>query len=202
MIAIIDYGMGNTGSLVNMLRKIGFQSIVTSDVNIIKNAYKVILPGVGAFDTAINRINNINGLRETLITHANVKKTNILGICLGMQLLTKKSEEGVLPGLNFIDAKTLKLPQGKNIKIPHMGWNTTKPINKNSLLKNFKSELKFYFVHSYYVSVKNKKNISMLSNHGIEFPSAFEQENIFGVQFHPEKSHKFGMQLLENFCKL
>ena len=202
MITIIDYGIGNIGSLVNMLKKIGFQSTVTSDISLINKAHKIILPGVGSFDSAMSKINNISGLRETITYLANSNKIPILGICLGMQLLTTKSEEGTLSGLNLINAKTLKFPENQNVKVPHMGWNTVKPMNNNRLVHNIKSELKFYFVHSYYVSVSNKKNISMVTQHGFEFVSAIEQGNLFGVQFHPEKSHKFGMQLLDNFCQL
>ena len=119
-----------------------------------------------------------------------------------MHLLTTKSEEGKLSGLNLIESETIRFPENKNFKVPHMGWNTVKPINNTKLIDDINFESKFYFVHSYYVTVKNQRNSSMKSNYGIEFDSAIEKGNVYGVQFHPEKSHKFGMKLLKKFCQL
>ena len=202
MITIIDYGMGNIGSMVNMLKKIGFSSNVTSDIKLISSAKKIILPGVGSFDAAMSSINSIKGLKETLTNSVMVNKTPILGVCLGMQLLTMESEEGKLPGLAWIDAKTIKFSDNKMLKVPHMGWNVVKSNNNTPLTDDGDSELRFYFVHSYYVLVKNQKNSAMKTTYGIEFDSAIQNNNIYGVQFHPEKSHTYGMNLLKNFCNL
>ena len=202
MIAIVNYGLGNLGSLLNMFRRIGVQASLENDPEIILKANKLVLPGVGAFDTAIRKINKQNGLREVLNHKAKKDKVPILGICLGMQILTNSSEEGKSPGFGWIPAKTLKFPQNKILKVPHMGWNTTKIMYQNSLTNNINENARYYFVHSYYVKVDQKKFSLMKTNYGIDFDSAILKDNIFGVQFHPEKSHKFGIEILKNFSKL
>ena len=202
MIVIIDYGIGNVGSIYNMIKKIGFKCVISCDLKDIKRAKKIILPGVGSFDAAMEKINSIKGLKNTLTNCVIENKIPLLGVCLGMQLLTLGSEEGKLPGLGWIDANTKKFPKLKKLKVPHMGWNTVKIITNSTLIKKHYSDLRFYFVHSYYVSVNNKKFSAMKTEYGIEFDSAIEKENIFGVQFHPEKSHRYGMKLLKSFCQL
>jgi glutamine amidotransferase len=193
--------MGNLGSIYNMFKRIGFASKISGDPGEIKRAKKILLPGVGAFDAAIKQINDLN-LRNILDEKALVEKVPVLGICLGMQLLTESSEEGVLPGLGWIPAKTFRFRFNNNssLKVPHMGWNQVKASNPCPLTKDLPSEPKFYFVHSYYVKVTDEAHSILKTTHGIEFDSAIQKENIFGAQFHPEKSHKYGMKLLENFA--
>ena len=178
--------------------------MITSDLEKVKNAEKILLPGVGAFDNAMKRINE-SGLREVLDYKAMEEKVPVLGICLGMQLLTNGSEEGKEKGLGWINANTRKfqLDQGNKLKIPHMGWNRVfTTATYNTLTSSFPDEPRFYFVHSYYVEVENQKNSILKTQYGIQFDSAIHNDNIYGAQFHPEKSHKFGMQLLRNFAKL
>jgi glutamine amidotransferase len=203
MIAIVDYGMGNLGSIFNMFKKIGANSVITSDLEEIRKAPKILLPGVGSFDTAMNRINEA-GMLEVLNHKALVEKVPVLGICLGMQLLTASSEEGTSPGLNWIPARTIKFKFEKeqNLKIPHMGWNMVQASTPGKLTEDLLEPSRFYFVHSYYVKVENEKNSMLKTSYGLTFDSAIQNENIYGAQFHPEKSHKFGMRFFENFVKL
>lgn len=201
MIVIIDYGMGNLGSIYNMFKYIGSKAVISNDVDVIKNADKILLPGVGSFDRAMDRI-NASGLRGILDEQALVEKKPILGICLGMQLLTRGSEEGSLPGLGWIEADTLRFPNMDNLRIPHMGWNSVEPAMPSPLTKDISRESRFYFVHSYRVHVDNEAHSILKCNYGLAFDAAIQRENIFGAQFHPEKSHKFGMQLLQNFANL
>mgnify|MGYP003624213572 FL=1 len=203
MITIVDYGMGNLGSVFNMFKKIGVESKITSDLEEIKGAQKILLPGVGSFDNAMKRINE-SGLKEVLNKKALVEKVPVLGICLGMQLLTYGSEEGVEKGLGWINAKAKKFHFRKEekLKVPHMGWNRVFNSTPNQLTLNLPEEPRFYFVHSYYVEVENQENSILKTNYGIEFDSAIQHNNIYGAQFHPEKSHKFGMKLFDNFSKI
>ena len=203
MITIVDYGMGNLGSVFNMFKKIGVESKISGKIEEIEKAEKILLPGVGAFDNAMKLINE-SGLREVLDHKAMVEKIPVLGICLGMQLLTKGSEEGNEKGLGWVNAKAKKFQfeKAENLKIPHMGWNRVFVNGDNPLTKDFAEEPRFYFVHSYYVEVEDQKNSILKTNYGIEFDSGIHNDNIYGAQFHPEKSHRFGMKLLENFSKL
>ena len=202
MITVIDYGMGNLGSVINMLKKIGVASKITSDLEEIKTATKLLLPGVGSFDKAMQRIND-SGIKEVLDYKALKEETPVLGICLGMQLLTNNSEEGTEKGLGYINGSTKKFSfQDKKMKVPHMGWNLVHKSTKSKLTDGFIQESRFYFVHSYYVEVENQENSILKTNYGLEFDSAIQHENVYGAQFHPEKSHKFGMKLLENFSKI
>ena len=201
MITIVDYGLGNLGSIQNMLKHIGVASIITGDLQEINDATKIILPGVGAFDSAMKRINN-NGLRETLDSKALMECVPILGICLGMQLLTHGSEEGQMAGLGWIPAITKRFPDTLGLKIPHMGWNSAHLSGSTKLTKGLENETRFYFVHSYYVKVEDEAHSILKTEYGIKFDSAINYGNIYGVQFHPEKSHRFGMRLLSNFTEL
>jgi len=202
MIVIIDYKTGNLGSILNMFKKIGAEAIASSDISDIERADKIILPGVGSFDNGMNNLKEMD-LIPVLNEKVLVKKTPILGICLGMQLFSQKSEEGKLAGLDWIDAETIKF-NGENtkFKIPHMGWNTINVKKEGPLLINMCQEARFYFVHSYHLICKNQENIIANTNYIYEFPSIIQKENIFGVQFHPEKSHKFGIKLFNNFVNL
>jgi len=203
MITIIDYGMGNLGSVANMIKKIGAQSKISSDLNEIREAEKIILPGVGSFDAAIKRIDEL-GLREVIVDYAMSKKKPLLGICLGMQLLMDGSEEGTLPGLGLIKGNTLNFKDriSSDLKVPHMGWNVVKVENPSKLTEGFTDEMRFYFVHSYFVKTADPKDSMLKCNYGIDFDAAVHHENVYGAQFHPEKSHKFGMKFFEDFGKL
>ena len=205
MIAIIDYGLGNLGSVQNILKKIGYRdSVITSDHSTIKEAQKLILPGVGSFDNGMKKLKDL-GLTVLLREEIKSKSKPILGICLGMQLMTNSSEEGVLPGLGFFDADTKKFnfTDGQlKLKIPHMGWNEVHFIADSPLLKNMEKENRFYFVHSYYVKCNDPGDVLITCNYGSEFTCGIQKDKIFGVQFHPEKSHRFGMQLMKNFVEL
>ena len=203
MITIVDYGMGNLKSIQNMFKKAGSDTEITSDIDKIIAADKIILPGVGSFDNAMNNIKSKNFL-EVLNQKVLVEKTPILGICLGMQIMCNSSEEGQLSGLSWIDAKVNKFNfSDSNFKVPHMGWNEVTPKNYNDLFAGMDNEeIKYYHVHSYFVSVTNKEEILATTNYGFDFVSSFKKDNIYGVQFHPEKSHRFGLQMLKNFASL
>lgn len=202
MIVVIDYNMGNVGSIANMIKKVGGDVLITSDKNEIAKAHKLILPGVGAFDAGMENIQQM-GLLDVLQEKVIVQKTPILGICLGMQLLGHRSEEGSLPGLAWIDAETIRFPRGgedcQGLKVPHMGWNRVDVKKSGPLFKDMFEAPRFYFVHSYFVRCRNFEDVLCETRYGISFASAVQHENVWGTQFHPEKSHKFGMKLLSNF---
>jgi len=201
---IIDYKTGNLGSILNMFKKIGVEATVSSNVLDIERADKIILSGVGSFDSGIDNLKDA-GLIPVLNEMVLVKKIPILGICLGMQLFSKKSEEGKLAGFNWINAETVRFKfddRETNLKVPHMGWDTINTKRESPLLANMYQEARFYFVHSYHLICENQEDVIATTNHGYEFPSIVQKENIFGVQFHPEKSHKFGIKLFENFVNL
>jgi imidazole glycerol-phosphate synthase subunit HisH len=201
MITIIDYGMGNLGSIQNMFKRIGVRSQICDKPAEIEKAEKIVLPGVGSFDQAMTRINDL-GLRDLLDKKATQEKIPVLGICLGMQLLVNGSEEGKLAGLGWINGQAIRIESKDGFKVPHMGWNLVKPISYSRLTEQLPDESRFYFVHSYAVQCQSRDNSILRSFHGVEFDSAIQSENIYGVQFHPEKSHKFGMKLFKNFASL
>jgi glutamine amidotransferase len=203
MIVIVDYGLGNLASVLNMFKKIGVKDVVVSgDKDIISNATKLLLPGVGAFDAGMSYLEQ-SQLIPILNQKALIEKVPVLGICLGMQLLTKRSDEGIKNGLGWIDAETLKfnLDPKLKLKVPHMGWNYIKMQKQNPLVE-LNSKNRFYFVHSYYVKCIDESQSIATSNFGFDFTCMVNKENIYGAQFHPEKSLKFGMKVLENFSKL
>lgn len=202
MIVIIDYGLGNLGSVANMISRIGYKSVITSNINEIGTADKIILPGVGHFDRAMINIRNL-GLEEIIRYKVLINKTPILGICLGMQILCLTSEEGEEKGLGLINAKVIKFRFGKcnKLKIPHMGWNLMSKTKDHPLFSNLSEDARFYFVHSYHVICMNTDNVIAITNYGFDFVSSFADKNIIGVQFHPEKSHKYGLNLLKNFIE-
>ena len=193
--------MGNLGSVQNMLKRIDAPCQITSEPELILKAEKLLLPGVGAFDAAIRRIDEL-GLRDVIVKKATYDKIPVLGICLGMQLLTRESEEGHLKGLGLVPAITKKFESAPGLKIPHMGWNYVKRNMPSKLSENFTDDFRFYFVHSYRVICDKNENSILKTNYGGEFDSGIQNENVYGTQFHPEKSHRFGMQLLSNFSKL
>ena len=200
MITIVNYDMGNLGSIQNMLKKIGVKSIITSSSEEILNAEKLILPGVGHFKRAMENLAAF-GLIEVLNQKVLVEKTPILGICLGMQLMTTYSEEGECAGLGWIDAQTLRFPpyETTGLKVPHMGWNEVSFPNAHYLADGL-VDPRYYFVHMYRVKCESLENVLCTTTYGETFHSGICKDNIVGVQFHPEKSHAFGMRLLENFC--
>lgn len=203
-IVIIDYGLGNLGSMANMLKKIGAEAVVSCDPDVIGNAARLILPGVGSFDAGMRNLEKC-GLISLIGARVLKDKTPVLGVCLGMQLLGKRSDEGKLEGLGWIDCETIRFKfdnDKRNLKIPHMGWNTVKVCQQHPLFEGLETDNRFYFVHSYHVVCSNSKNMLAKTNYGFDFNAAIVKDNIMGVQFHPEKSHRFGMQLLKNFVEM
>jgi glutamine amidotransferase len=203
VIVILDAGLGNVGSILNMLKKIGAPARVSSSLDDIGAAKKLILPGVGAFDTGMTQLER-SGFLDLLHRRVLEDKVPVLGVCLGMQLLGKRSEEGVLPGLGWLDAESIRFvaPPGDRIKIPHMGWNTVTAREGATLFRNADVESRYYFVHSYHVVVAEEKDAAATGFHGVRFNAAVERGNIYGTQFHPEKSHRFGLQVFKNFVDL
>lgn len=204
MITIIDYGMGNLRSVEKGFQRLKIPSQITSDIEQIKKAEKLILPGVGSFFAGMRNLKNM-GLVELLNLKVIDEKTKILGICLGMQLLTNFSEEGNVCGLKWINGATQKFDSNnfnKNLKIPHMGWNTIKIKESNPLLKNCNEKESFYFVHSYHIVCDNENNVLATTEYGYPFISVVNKDNVYGTQFHPEKSHKQGLRILKNFAEL
>ncbi len=199
-IVIVDYGMGNSSSIKNMLKKVGANSIISNDIKEITSATKLVLPGVGSFDLAMKNIKE-SGLLPILEKKVLIDKTPILGICLGMQLMCSSSEEGIDKGLNWISADVKKFKfEDKSLRVPHMGWNIVRPKENKGLFENlFDDESRFYHVHSFFVKLVGDDVETASTEYGHDFTSAFQKNNIYGVQFHPEKSHKFGMQLFRNF---
>lgn len=203
MIAVIDYGMGNIASILNMYKRIDRRDVfLTKDPAVINSADKIILPGVGAFDNGMKNLHE-SGLIPLLNERVLKEKIPVLGICLGMQLLFDKSEEGKEAGLGWIEGEVYKFQQNEtsSLKIPHMGWNYITPVNSSPLFER-ESKMKFYFVHSYYARCKNAENVIATCDYNGKFDCAVQKRNIYGVQFHPEKSHKFGMDLLDRFSKI
>lgn len=203
MLTILDYQVGNLASIKNMLKKIGVEARISSDIEEINSADKLILPGVGAFDTCALKLQQ-SGLLTIINKKVLEDKTPVLGVCVGMQLLAEGSEEGDLPGLGWIKGRIVKfkkslLPEG--FKIPHMGWTDVMPCKSSKLFDDMHDEPRFYFVHSYHVEPDDSADTLVEANYGYTFAAGIERQNIMGVQFHPEKSHKFGMKLLANFVK-
>lgn len=202
MITIVDYGVGNAGSLQNMIKRIGAKSVLSSSPEVVVEAEKIILPGVGAFDAAMESLNRL-GLSDALRIACLSKGIPLLGICLGMHVLTKSSEEGRLPGLGIIDAVTTKFTStdGRLIKVPHMGWNSVSLKRDHQLVKGLEGS-RYYFVHSYKVQCRQFEDVVATTNYGEEFVSIFARGNVCAAQFHPEKSHRFGLSLLKNFVEM
>jgi glutamine amidotransferase len=201
MITIVDYGMGNLGSIQNMFKRIGVPAQVTGDIAAVQKARKILLPGVGAFDSAMQRINE-SGLRTVLDHKALQERIPIMGICLGMQLLTRSSEEGQLPGLGWLPATTRRFAHDMGLKVPHMGWNVVTSARESALTEGLAVDSRYYFVHSYFVQTDNPVNRLQTTHYGITFDAVVGHGNLYGAQFHPEKSHKFGMRFLANFARI
>lgn len=200
---IVNYGMGNLGSIQNMMTHIGFETVITSDPTHIERAEKLILPGVGHFDRGMEQLHAL-GLVDVLNQKVLVEKIPVLGICLGMQLMGTGSEEGNMEGLKWIDAGFVRfnVENAKHpIRIPHMSWNYVNQVKATKLMNEMPDHPRFYFVHAYHAILTNHEDAFLTTEYGYEFVSGFERDNIVGVQFHPEKSHKFGMKMLQNFSE-
>lgn len=203
MISIVDYGAANLGSILNMLRKVGADAQVVSTPAAVARARKIILPGVGAFDHGMTALRE-RELIEPLRVKALDEKIPLLGVCLGMQMLGTASEEGKCVGLGFLDAHCEKFvfDRESGNKIPHMGWSLLTQRSDSALLEGLDRQSRFYFVHSYHLVCKNESDVLATSTYGRDFVAMVQRDNIYGAQFHPEKSHRFGMGLLHNFASL
>ncbi len=200
MIAIIDYNIGNISAVQNMLSRIGLQSHITSSVEDVERADRIILPGTGSFDASIKNL-RASGLIPVLERKVLEQQTPLLGICVGAQMLGLGSEEGSEQGLGWLDMEVLRFPDIPDLRIPHMGWNHVRSISfAHILTREIAKDARFYFAHSYYMQPKNSSDILMSTTYGIEFSAGVSRDNISGVAFHPEKSHRFGKQLLTSFA--
>lgn len=204
MIKIVDYGLGNIMAFYNLYKSMNIDIQIAKNSDQLKNADKIILPGVGSFDYAMSKLNQ-SGMRDVLDELVLETKIPVLGICVGMQIMLRKSEEGVENGLGWIQSDVIKFDSdfnGSENKTPHMGWNSINPKIDSPLLKNLNSHSEFYFLHSYYCDIKNSENILASSNYQKEFTSILKFNNIYGIQCHPEKSHSSGINLLTNFSNI
>ena len=203
MCLIVNCGIGNIASVLNMVAKVGGSPSVSDSANDLINAKRIIIPGVGSFDHGIMNLKNFGYF--SAIQDAASKGIPILGICLGMQMLCKSSEEGVCLGLGLIDADCKKLSFDKSssaLRVPHVGWNDINVVKDNELIPSNSTELRYYFTHSYHVLCHNDSDVIATFDYGTPYVAAFGQGNVFGVQFHPEKSHRFGMALIKNFLSI
>jgi glutamine amidotransferase len=204
MITIIDYGVGNIFAFQNVYKRLNISTKIAKKQQDLADAKKLILPGVGSFDYAMSQL-NASGMREKLDELVLEKKVPVIGICVGMQMMGNRSDEGKLEGLKWIDSEILKFDENliqQRTKLPHMGWNDVAPINNHPLFIGLEKDAIFYFLHSFYFRCKNETESIAVSNYGISFSSAVHRENIYGIQFHPEKSHQYGEKLLHNFANL
>jgi glutamine amidotransferase len=202
MIGIINYGLGNIKAFTNIYSKLGIPFVIASKADHLKNITKIILPGVGAFDHAMQKL-EISGMRHALDELVLKRRLPVLGVCVGMQILAHSSEEGKQQGLGWIDGVVKKFDHAKLTSathLPHMGWNNVQPVIKNSLFKDIDTDGRFYFLHSYHFHCFQQDNILALTEYGGQFASAVHFGNVLGVQFHPEKSHRWGISLLKNFA--
>jgi glutamine amidotransferase len=204
MITLIDYGVGNIFAFQNVYKRLDIPTKIAKKQEDLADAKKLILPGVGSFDYAMAQL-NASGMREKLDELVLEKKVPVIGICVGMQMMGNRSDEGKLEGLKWIDSEILKFDENliqQRTKLPHMGWNDVAPINNHPLFIGLEKEAIFYFLHSFYFKCKNETESIAVSNYGISFSSAVHKDNIYGIQFHPEKSHQYGEKLLHNFANL
>lgn len=201
MVVIVDYGVGNLASIHNMLKKAGQESVISGRAADIAGASKLLLPGMGHFDNCMRRLND-SGLRPLIEHRVFNDKVPILGICVGLQMLMNSSEEGSELGLGWIEGRTVKFSQTQMkqpLKVPNMGWLEVNKV-KSSCILNELFEPRFYFAHSFHVAPDRNEDVLLTAQYGYEFTAGLQRENVFGVQFHPEKSHRYGMQLLKNFA--
>ena len=204
MIHIIDYGLGNVQAFVNLYKRLGIEAVRARSADELQGATHLILPGVGAFDHAMEML-NASGLRAEVERLVHFDKLPLLGICVGMQILAQSSEEGCQPGLGWVEGRVRSFsshPASAPLPLPHMGWNDVKPVAGSPLFKGLESNARFYFLHSFYFDCANAQNSAAHSSYGIDFDCAVRSGNVYGVQFHPEKSHHWGTALLKNFAEL
>ena len=206
MIAIVDYGLGNVQAFANIYKRLNLDTVLASTAESLQQADRIILPGVGSFDWAMQCLNR-SGLRDELDRHVTVEKKPVLGICVGMQMMAKSSEEGSESGLGWIDAKVQRFsfaPEQQNLMLPHMGWNDITQKKASALLKDLgpEAETRFYFLHSFYFAPTDDEETIAETDYGGSFACAVQSGNCYGVQFHPEKSHNWGIQLLKNFAEV
>ena len=202
-VGVVDVGLGNVTAVKRMVQKVGGESISITNSYELSTVKKFILPGVGNFNEGMKLL-KLAGLEDPIRIAAKKQDVYILGICLGMQLLCRSSEEAQVSGLGIVDADVVKIAsnRSKKIKVPHMGWNTVKLPRQSALFENIVEERRFYFVHSFKVVPDNEEIIIAYTTYGEDFCSSFQQGNVFGVQFHPEKSHRYGMNLIKNFISI
>ena len=204
MITLIDYGVGNIFAFQNVYKRLDIPTKIANSIQDLNGAKKLILPGVGSFDYAMKQLND-SGMRERLDELVLEEKVPVIGICVGMQMMGNHSEEGKMDGLKWIDSEILKFDESlinQRTKLPHMGWNDVSPSSNHPLFYGLGKDAIFYFLHSFYFKCNNEKESIAKSEYGISFSSAVNRDNIYGIQFHPEKSHHYGEQLLNNFAKL
>lgn len=205
MISVLDYGAGNANSVIRMIERAGGQATLIHLPEQVESAEKLVVPGVGSFDHCVAQLTG-RGLKDALNYLALGKKIPLLGICMGMQMMCNGSEEGEIPGLGWIDADVRRFTREETggRQVPHMGWNTVSVVRENPLLVSdeIRGEERFYFVHSYRVTCHDANDVIGMSSYGQDFVCAFQRDNIFGVQFHPEKSHRFGLGLIQRFVEL
>jgi glutamine amidotransferase len=203
MIRIVDYGLGNILAFQNMYKRLNVEVAVAKTATDLVDATRIILPGVGAFDHAMELLEK-SGMRAPLTERVIDRKMPVVGICVGMQILGNGSDEGSRPGLGWIDGQVRHFSKlaGPNLRVPHMGWNDVKPAPGNSLFQKLETEARFYFLHSFYFECAQSGDVAASSSYGNDFACAIRRDNIHGVQFHPEKSHHYGAQLLKNFTEL
>lgn len=204
MIRIVDYGVGNIQAFLTMFKRLGLEASRAINATELKDATRLVLPGVGSFDTAMTLLNQ-SGMRPQLEELVHGRQVPVIGICVGMQMLAGSSDEGVLPGLNWVPGRVKAFadtPAAKGLPMPHMGWNDVAVRTENKLFTDFEPEPRFYFLHSYYFEAVNKADVAATAEYGLNFDCIVSRGNIHGVQCHPEKSHHYGAQLLKNFAEL
>jgi imidazole glycerol-phosphate synthase subunit HisH len=203
MITIVDYGLGNIQAIANIYKRLHIPVTIATSAEQLGSANKIVLPGVGAFDWAMCRLNE-SGMRP-LLDRLVAGGSDVLGICVGMQMMAKRSDEGTLDGLNWIDADVKIFDQSKfpdKTPLPHMGWNDVSPCRTDSLFRGMESDPRFYFLHSYYFAPHRERDVLAVTDYNGPFVCSLQANNLYGVQFHPEKSHQWGIQLLKNFAEI
>lgn len=204
MIRIVDYGVGNIQAFMTMYKRLGLEATRARTAGELEGATRLVLPGVGAFDHAMTLLNQ-SGMRPRLEEMVRERQVPVIGICVGMQMLAAGSDEGELPGLDWVPGRVKALagqPQARELPMPHMGWNDIRIKPENKLFTDFEPEPRFYFLHSYYFDAADKADVAATAGYGFDFDCVVSRGHVHGVQCHPEKSHHFGAQLLKNFAVL